>query len=226
MKQTAALAERVYRSVTPCRIVDTRHGGGGAITNSQTRTYSATSGLVAQGATLADCGVPDGARTLTANVTITGTTGYGNLRVFPADAGVPNASTINWSGSNQTIANEVSIGLNSSEQFKVYGDIGGGGHTQVIVDVTGFYVEQISVGATTSGAINEASNRIVSVVRNSTADYTVTVDTNVDNCNPVATGEDGNTQTDAEENGNTINVQTFDSAGTLADRYWHLVVLC
>lgn len=181
-RNTAATAEQLYRPVTPCRIVDTRHGGGGAITDGQTRTYSARSGLIAQGASLADCGVPDGARGITANVTITQTTGSGNLRVFPANAGVPNASTINWSGSNVTVANEVGIGLNSSEQFKVFGDIGGGGHTHVIFDVTGFYVEQISGVAVTTGTVVSKSNRVISIVPTGTASLDVTFDTNINGC--------------------------------------------
>jgi hypothetical protein len=228
-KVNSGTRELLYRPLTPCRIVDTRHGGGGAISNGQTRTYNASSNLINQGASLANCGVPSNATGITANVTITGTTGFGNLRVFPASAGVPNASTINWTGSGQTFANEVGIGL-SANQFKVFGDIGGGGHTNVIFDVTGFYTQQINAVIFTNAVLDNRSNRVVSASKVGTGVYNVTVDTTVTGsgvgCSISVTKFSSGFAEWNWVSANTVQILLRDNAGNLVDFSATLDISC
>ncbi len=68
------------------------------------------------------------------NVTITGTVGSGYLTVY-AKGPIPETSTINWSASNQTIANSTTLFLQggpSDYNIDVY--CGGSGRTEFIID--------------------------------------------------------------------------------------------
>jgi hypothetical protein len=119
-----------FFTVTPCRLVDTRNPaglrGGPALTANVVRTF----GL----ATF--CGIPSTARALSLNVTITGPTGAGNLRVFPGGGAVPLASSINYAP-GQTRANSGTFAVNTSGQLAVRAD--GAGTVHLILDVNGYY---------------------------------------------------------------------------------------
>ena len=82
--------------------------------------------------------VPVGATVVAANVTVTGTTGsFGFLSIYPGGyAG--EASTINWFGAGQTLANGVALTLNGSRQLNVI--CNGGGSTHFIIDVSGYFL--------------------------------------------------------------------------------------
>jgi hypothetical protein len=83
--------------------------------------------------------VPAGATAVAANITITGTVGgFGYLAINPGGDLVEGASTINWSSAGQTIANGVSLTLNGSRELTVI--CGGGGGTNFIIDIAGYYL--------------------------------------------------------------------------------------
>jgi hypothetical protein len=79
--------------------------------------------------------VPAGARFAIATLTATGTVGGGFLSAFPADVAWPGNSSLNWTASNQDLANTIVVGLSSAGAFAVRC---GGGSTHVLVDITGF----------------------------------------------------------------------------------------
>jgi len=125
-----AAAARFY-TVTPCRIVDTRNPngpfGGPALPANSTRDF------VMRG----NCGISSTARAVSLNVTVTGSTSYGDLRLYPTGAGGITASTIDWSRA-QTRANNAIIGLGSNGALTVW-CVMPGGSTQVILDLNGYF---------------------------------------------------------------------------------------
>ena len=115
-------------TVTPCRLADTRGAEGPALSPGADRVF-AVSGR---------CGVPATARSASINVTVTGATQPGDLRLYAAGTGLPLASTINYSA-NQTRANNAFVPLGATGQLAVKLDQAAG-TVHVILDVNG-YVE-------------------------------------------------------------------------------------
>lgn len=84
--------------------------------------------------------VPAGATAITANITITRTTGVGFVAINPGGDTVIKASTINWTADNVTVANAGVFALGGDRQLQVLAGGPPGGSAQVIVDVTGYYL--------------------------------------------------------------------------------------
>jgi hypothetical protein len=72
-----------------------------------------------------------------ANVTVVGTTGEGWLAINPGGTTAVSASSINWSASDQILANGISLKLNGTRQITVVN--GSPGSTQFIIDILGYY---------------------------------------------------------------------------------------
>jgi hypothetical protein len=120
-----------FYTVTPCRIVDTRNPngpfGGPALSAMTTRDF------VMQG----NCGISPAARAVSLNVTVTGSTSYGDLRLFPTGAPVVSASMVNWAP-GRTRANNGIVGLGANGALTVW-CVMPGGSTQVILDINGYF---------------------------------------------------------------------------------------
>jgi hypothetical protein len=118
-----------FSTLKPCRILDTRNAdgplGGPALTGGTTRTF----------ATAGTCGIPATARALSVNVTVTGGTAAGDVRLSPASSAVPPTSVINFIP-GKTIANNAIFSL-SRGQFIARLDSAGSVH--MILDVTGYF---------------------------------------------------------------------------------------
>lgn len=127
----APVASQAFYTVTPCRIADTRgpNGpfGGPAVGAMTMRDFPI------RGA----CNVPATARSLSLNVTVTGSTGFGDLRLFPSGAAGVTSSVINWA-TGQTRANNGIVGLGSNGALTVWA-VMPSGSTQVILDVNGYF---------------------------------------------------------------------------------------
>jgi len=80
--------------------------------------------------------VEEGAKAVFFNVAITLTTGAGFVLVAPGYATAVTASTVNWTGANQTVVNGSFTTLNSVRNVKVFA--GGNGSTEFILDITGY----------------------------------------------------------------------------------------
>lgn len=123
-----------FHAINPTRAEDTRVAGrGGALGAQQTRVADLAVNL--GGGAL----VPYKATAAVVNVTVTGTSGSGFLTLWPYGEPKPTASTINWSGSGQTIANGATIALGSAQRMNVYCGGSGGPSTDYLIDVTGYY---------------------------------------------------------------------------------------
>lgn len=115
-----------YTPVVPTRIVDTRNGTGVA------------QGSLKAGASLTftPAGVPSGAAAVTVNLTVTGSTGGGNVAVDPDGVAQTSTSNINFS-QGQTVANQDTVAVGADGKVRVF--YNGTGSTQVIVDLEGYY---------------------------------------------------------------------------------------
>jgi hypothetical protein len=124
-----------FFTVTPCRLIDTRNAageyGGPAIEAGTDRTFDIVSGA---------CGIPATASAISVNVTVTGATAAGNLRLFPADVAAPGVSTINYVA-GVTRANNAIVRL--SELGEIAVRVAPSGSVHFILDVNGYFQEAI-----------------------------------------------------------------------------------
>lgn len=120
-----------YHTLAPCRVLDTRWPtgawGGPALAARSSRTFTAW-GV---------CEVPTTARAVSLNVTATGATAPGHLRLHPADQLVPGTSVLNFN-LGATRANNAVLGLSPAGEFTIYCGMASGS-THVVVDVNGYY---------------------------------------------------------------------------------------
>jgi hypothetical protein len=120
-----------FFSLAPCRLVDTRNPagvhGGPALVGGAIRTFDVSGG----------CSVPDSAKALVVNVTVTGPTAAGDLRFFPAGSPLPLASVIAYRAGQTRAVNAV-VGLGPTGAFTVRCDQASG-TTQLVLDVSGYF---------------------------------------------------------------------------------------
>lgn len=83
-------------------------------------------------------GVPAGSRAILANVTVVNTVGSGFLLLYKNGIPVPSASTLNWFGSGQVLANGTTVALDAQARFSAF--VGSGAQTDFFVDVLGYYL--------------------------------------------------------------------------------------
>jgi hypothetical protein len=120
-----------FYTLTPCRAVDTRNPngplGGPPMAAMTTRDFPIRG----------NCGIPSTARSVAINVTVTGSTSYGDLRLYPSGGPGPNSSTIDWN-TGQTRANNAIMAFGSNGSITVW-CVMFSGSTNVIIDVVGYF---------------------------------------------------------------------------------------
>jgi photosystem II stability/assembly factor-like uncharacterized protein len=128
-------ARRVGRSafytVTPCRLIDTRDPASvpGALpldANSE-RSFAVTN----------RCGIPPTARSLAANFTVVNAAAAGHITLYPTDAPVPLASSINYPAGRTRTGNGI-VGLGSAGSLTAR-CVQAAGAVDLIVDVSGYF---------------------------------------------------------------------------------------
>jgi hypothetical protein len=125
----------LFYPLTPCRVLDTRNAtgplGGPVLAARATRSFTVLT-------TPSTCAIPSNAKTLSVNLTITGPTATGELRVFPGNLPLPATSAISFNA-GQTRANNahVLLATDGTGSFKVQNNSTGTVH--LIVDINGFY---------------------------------------------------------------------------------------
>jgi len=120
-----------YFTLAPCRVVDTRGGapiGGPVLQGQETRPF----------AMAGHCGIPVTAKAISLNITVTGATAQGNVRLFPAGQAAPTVSAINYVA-GQTRANNAVIKLNASGALAALIGQPAGTTTHLIIDVNGYF---------------------------------------------------------------------------------------
>jgi subtilisin family serine protease len=121
------IAPADFYSLTPCRLFDSR-------TAPQPLVSGTAQAIQATGA----CGIPAGARAVTANVTVVGPTGPGYVVLFPANEAQPLSSTVNFQ-SGQVRANNAVLKLDAAGALQALATVQSGGQTHLVVDVNGYY---------------------------------------------------------------------------------------
>jgi hypothetical protein len=128
----AAPLSLLYYTVPPCRLIDTRNttgpdAGAPSLAAGETRTVS----------TAGKCGIPATAAALSINVTVTGPEAPGHFTLYRADETLPLASQLSFrSLQTRAAATIVPLAVDASG-FAVYN--GSTGHSQLIVDVNGYF---------------------------------------------------------------------------------------
>jgi hypothetical protein len=133
----------VFHPITPVRAYDSRIAAyplNGPISNNSSRVIDISAGhdLATGAVTLADA-VPPGATAITYNLTSVPTTTSGFVAVTPGNADTYATSSLNLNGT--ALANGGTVAIAGDRTIKVH--VGGGGATQVIVDVTGYYTAPV-----------------------------------------------------------------------------------
>ena len=127
--------------ITPARVYDSRLNmapdANGTISGGSNRTVSvANARNVATGAIIGAV-VPANATAIAFTLTISDTAGQGYLAVNPGGTTVVSASTINWFGAGQILANTGVVKVANDRTITV---VAGGGSTNFIVDVVGYFL--------------------------------------------------------------------------------------
>src|SRR4051812_3034121 len=125
--------------ITPCRILDTRAATAGPLVANTTRVVqvSGGTGFTAQGGAAAGCGIPAEASAMAASLTSTNAAGNRSLREWAPAPTPPTATTLNWTavgGAGTTTG--ATLPINSKIDVKGFGH-----STDLVIDVTGYYVE-------------------------------------------------------------------------------------
>jgi hypothetical protein len=119
-------------AVTPCRLVDTRRAsgplGGPSIAGYGTRTFRLAGA----------CGVSPAARSVAVNVTVVTPQASGDLVMYPAGTGVPNASSISF-GVGRTRANNAYVLLAADGTGQATVKNNAAGALDLVIDVTGYF---------------------------------------------------------------------------------------
>jgi hypothetical protein len=177
--------ESLFRTVAPCRVVDTRIKGG-ALANRAARSFfvGGTYGFAPQGGLTGGCGIPAGATAVAAGVTAVTPAGGGYLKAWPAGSAEPNSSIVNYpahvtTGSGVTLALRGGAGQGLSIRSF-------GGPTQLIVDVQGYYIPQIQALIGSDASVSTGTARIVSTSHSGTGFYYITLDRPARECSPSA----------------------------------------
>jgi hypothetical protein len=130
-------ATGTYQPITPFRLLDTRIGTGA------TEGAVGPKGIVQLQVTGVG-GVPQSdVSAVVLNVTETGATASSFVTVYPTGATKPSASSLNFTAGT-TLANSVTVQLGTDGQVDLYNN---SGDTQLIADVTGFFISDDSGAA-------------------------------------------------------------------------------
>jgi hypothetical protein len=122
---------RRYNTLVPCRLLDTRESLPGSPPSPLTAGNALTITVVGS------CGIPPTAQALALNVTVTGATAPGNLRVFAGGALPTSTSTANYLP-GQTRANNAIATLGRGGRLGLLASQASG-KLDVIVDVSGYF---------------------------------------------------------------------------------------
>jgi hypothetical protein len=120
-----------FYTLEPCRLADTREFigsyGGPSFSANEDREFPLSG----------QCGIPEGARAVALNVTVTNPTSGGHLTLHPGGTPVPAASTINFR-THQTRANNTTARLSANAVLAVFAGLPSG-TVDVILDVVGYF---------------------------------------------------------------------------------------
>lgn len=231
-----SIPETTFVAITPCRLVDTRDGGGKLQLNAP-RSFEVRgsgAGFAAQGGKAGGCAIPSTANAV--EVTITAVeAGSGFLRAWPDGGAQPEATFLNYTNvfnvSNTGTLKVCTVGcINGDLRLRAFGN-----PTHVVVDVQGYNVQTMSA-VMSAGGSRIRSNRTTAGTKTGTGQYVVSFERDVSTCSMSAT-VGASTGADALASGfatakprdlepNDVVVTTYATNGNLTDKPFHLQVFC
>jgi hypothetical protein len=128
-QRSNATPGRVLHTLAPCRLLDTR---APALPGEPL-----PAGVERRLAVIGQCGIPATAKALSLNVTVTGPTADGHVRLYPGGARLPLTSLLNFRA-GETRANSVIAVLGRPGDLALYAGMASGS-VHVIVDVSGYF---------------------------------------------------------------------------------------
>ena len=122
-----------FFNLPPCRVIDTRRTGPLGVLDGPPLVALAQRNFNVLGV----CGIPSGAVSISANVTVTNNTSSGELIVFPSDVSRPNSSAISF-GAFKTRANNAIVYLTATTStFSVFNNCIA--PVDFVLDVNGYF---------------------------------------------------------------------------------------
>lgn len=216
--------ELSYVPIAPCRIVDTRQQGGQFAPNNIRNYYvSGASGIGDQGGKAGGCGIPLGAKAVSATVMAINAAANGYLRVWPAGTTEPNATVLHYRTGQTSTGTTLSMTSGTGPHVRVKNYTG---RTQVVVDVFGYYIPQMWVYFSPTPAILDQSGRATNITRTSTGVFTVDFDRNISNCAGVASSDISGYVMSVYTSGSQAFVYVYTVNGAPADYWVNLAIHC
>jgi hypothetical protein len=170
-----AAIDLTYTPLTPCRIIDTRNAVG-PLQPGVTRTeagYTATT-FADQGGEASNCGIPAGVAALALNVVAVNPTNLGFIKLWPANAAQPNASTINYDPTTINIATGTIVPVDGANNNSFNAE--SPAQVQMVVDVVGYFAAPSGTGGKffmqggnaygTTAVLGTLDNQSISVIAN------------------------------------------------------------
>ncbi|GGL88103.1 hypothetical protein GCM10011594_04640 [Nakamurella endophytica] len=179
-----AAPETVYRPLTPCRIVDTRSGGG-ALGAGVSRAFrvSGTTGFAPQGGKAGGCGIPSGATAIAATTVVINPAGGGYLKAYPEGAAEPNSSVLNYVKTAGAVSSGMTLSIRPLfEPALRVRNVGPA--VNVAIDVQGYYIPQAQGLIGSDGTQLGGTTRIVGTSHPGTGSYYITLDRPARQCSP------------------------------------------
>jgi hypothetical protein len=122
----------MFYGISPNRVCDTRSSSGLPPCTGKTLSGGTSLDVAVAGVS----NISSSAVSMDANVTVTNTTAWSYLTIYPENSSFPTASDLNWTSGGITIANQTITELGTSGGISVYNAFGS---VDVIMDVDGFY---------------------------------------------------------------------------------------
>ncbi len=168
--------------VEPCRIADTRKGGG-SITTGTTRDFIVTGidGFETQGGVAGGCGIPENAVAVAAILKATAPSGTGYLKAWARGESIPSASALNYP-KGLTIGDGTVVPLGDpysspGMSVRTYRTA-----TQLAIDVTGYYVLDDHGLVDGEGTLLDGGATAWQITRESVGEYEIVVDHDIYSC--------------------------------------------
>lgn len=222
---TTPTPELIYVPVTPCRVVDTRHGGGAFAGGAQRSFYiGGTLHFVAQGGKSGGCGIPQGANVVSATFTaIPSASNYGYMRAWPAGTAEPQATLLNYKSDPIGIGGQIPLrtGAATDMTMKNYG-----GTTNLVIDVNGYYIQQLQAYISPTGTVIDQSGRLVSATRSGVGQYDLTWDRDISSCSGQGSSDLTGHIISVYTTGSNAYIYSVNNAGAFEDYYANVLITC
>ena len=121
-----------FIAISPCRVADTRGNGFTGQYGPPLLVANAPRNFTIAG----QCGISASAAAVSFNFAALNVGAAGDLRVFPAGAGTPQVSTLNYNANTPNIANAAVVALGAGGAITVQADAAA---IDLIIDVNGYY---------------------------------------------------------------------------------------